>query len=292
MSLAAGAVAGPFGRVALLDIDRPVHAHAHPHAHVLFKVAGADSWFRVRDRLCPLTDDTAILVDSWEVHDYPHGAADPKSLILALYIEPEWLRAVDGGFRACTARGFFPRPCVAVPKGLGKLFRDAAESASDESTSLEDHETLLAQLMCEVVSGFSDWRHLRSIPGADRLIARDFRIRRAIELMRRPNGGHRTMDQFARDAALSRAHFFELFKSNTGMSPLVFKNSLKMETSHRALLGGDASLGQIASGLGFSAPAHFTRFFRDHLGVAPSEFRRALRMRRDTWTNGQAMADF
>lgn len=122
MSLAAGAVSGRFGRVALLNIDRPVHAHAHPHAHVLLKVAGADSWFRVRDRLCPLTDEAAILVDSWEVHDYPHGATDPESLILALYIDPEWLRSVDDGFHACSAQGFFPQPYVAVPKGLGKLF--------------------------------------------------------------------------------------------------------------------------------------------------------------------------
>lgn len=292
MSLAAGAVAGPFGRVALLDIDRPVQAHAHPHAHVLFKVAGADSWFRVRDRLCPLTDETAILVDSWEVHDYPHGAADPKSLILALYIKPEWLRAVDGGFHACSAQGFFPQPCVAVTKGLGKLFHDTADSASDDATSPQDHETLLAQLMCEVVNLFSDWRRLRPLPGSERLIARDFRIRRAIELMRRSDGERCSMDQFARDAALSRAHFFELFKSNTGMSPLVFKNSLKMETSHHALLSGAASLGQIASGLGFSAPGHFTRFFRDHLGVAPFEFRRALRRGRDIRSNGQGMADF
>ena len=52
MSNALRVVHGVFGRVALLDMDRPLVRHAHPHCHVLLKVEGADTQFAVRRRGC------------------------------------------------------------------------------------------------------------------------------------------------------------------------------------------------------------------------------------------------
>ena len=60
MSNALRIARGRFGRVALLDMDRPLVRHAHPHCHVLLKVEGADTQFSVRDRLVPLTDESAV----------------------------------------------------------------------------------------------------------------------------------------------------------------------------------------------------------------------------------------
>ncbi len=91
MSNALRIARGRFGRVALLDMDRPLVRHAHPHCHVLLKVEGADTQFSVRDRLVPLTDESAVLVNAWEPHAYAHDQARPKTVILALYIEPQWL---------------------------------------------------------------------------------------------------------------------------------------------------------------------------------------------------------
>lgn len=276
MSRATGIAAGSYGRVAVLDIDRPVRRHAHPHAHLLFKVGGADSRFRVENRLYPLSSRTVILVNSWEAHDYPHGPADPGSRVLALYIEPAWLNTLDPGFRASTRRGFFPRACVEVPARLAALLHDVAEAAADGGA----HENLLARLMGEIISSFSAWRELRPADAADGEVGEvgDFRIRRAIAFMREHAGERYGMDAVAQAAALSRAHFFELFRAGTGVSPLVFENALRMEASYRALLRGNESLGRIARQLHFPAPGHFTRFFRDHLGITPSEFRRALRV--------------
>lgn len=276
MSKASGAVAGLFGRIALLDIDRPVHRHAHPHAHLLFKVGGTDSWFRVGNRLYPLTDRTTVLVNSWETHDYPHRSSDPNSLVLALYVEPEWLSSVDNVFRSSLGRGLFPQACVEVPKGVRRLLHNTAEAVLDKTALSKDHEDLLAKLMCEVMIRFSSAQRSRPSRMVYSGFARDFRIRRAIEFMKQRVGEQYTMETVADKAALSRAHFFELFRSNTGMSPLVFRNALKMEACYHKLLHSNENLGRISAQLNFTALPHFTRFFRDHLGVTPSEFRRAV----------------
>ena len=100
MSTALRIVHGNFGRVALLDMDCSLVRHAHPHCHVLFKVAGADTQFVVGNRIHALTDSAAVLVDGWQPHSYVHDPARPRTLILALYVEPEWLKAFRPGWAA------------------------------------------------------------------------------------------------------------------------------------------------------------------------------------------------
>ena len=66
--------------------------HAHPHCHVLIKASGADTHFAVGDDLVPLTDNQAVLINTWQPHAYVHDLARPRTIILALYIEPTWLK--------------------------------------------------------------------------------------------------------------------------------------------------------------------------------------------------------
>src|SRR5208282_2602600 len=86
---------GKFGRVALLDMDRSLVTHAHRTCHVLLKFGGADTAFLVRGKVCPLKDDTAVLVNAWEPHAYTHAPSAPQTIILALYIDPLWLGQID-----------------------------------------------------------------------------------------------------------------------------------------------------------------------------------------------------
>ena len=100
MSTALRIAHGAFGRVALLDMDRSLVRHAHHHCHVLLKVEGADTQFLVGDRVYPLTDTTAVLVDAWKPHAYVRDVNRARTLILALYIEPEWLKEFRPGWAA------------------------------------------------------------------------------------------------------------------------------------------------------------------------------------------------
>jgi AraC-like DNA-binding protein len=82
----------------------------------------------------------------------------------------------------------------------------------------------------------------------------------------------------AREAGLSRAHFFRMFEQSTGVTPHVFLNAVKVERAVREVASSDQSLADIGAGLGFASPAHFSRFFRNHVSVAPGAFRAVVRM--------------
>lgn len=275
MSSAAGGMVGSFGRVAVLCVDRPVHRHVHPHAHVLFKVGGADSHFRVGDRLFELNDQNAVFVNAWEPHDFPHARALPPALVLALYIEPEWLDAVDKGLGATRLPRLFSRAAAGLAPPILTLLHDLADAAMSRSGSNTPEERLLAQTMCELICRNSE----RSESGFSSRVGpapTDYRIRRALSAMKRCRGERKPLARFAQEAGLSRAHFFEVFKANTGLSPLLFLNGLRMEDAYSSLFGTDKNLADIARTLGFPAPSHFTRFFRNNFGVSPSDFRRAV----------------
>ncbi len=278
MSNALRILHGPFGRVALLDMDTSLVRHAHPHCHVLLKADGADTQFSVRDGLAPLTEGSAVLINAWEPHAYVHDPARPRSTILALYIEPSWLGAFRRNWTASGAPGFFETSCGAVSPRIARLARDLAAVMLADPGADATQQRLLSDLMVAVIERFADWRGVdRAALGAGGV---DFRIRRAVETLRREPGQIGSMAHLARSSGLSRAHFFRLFEQAVKMTPRMFLNMLRIEAAMTQVIDGEASMAEISDDLGFAAPAHFTRFFRDHASTAPREFRAIARLGR------------
>lgn len=269
---------GPFGRVALLDMDRGLVRHAHPHCHVLLKVEGDDTRFLVGDRIVSLTDAQAVLVNAWETHAYLHDPSRDKAVILALYIEPAWLGGFRSNWAASGAPGFFDEPLGAVTQTIRRFANDLAAEMIVTPASSRIQDDLLSGLMVAVLERFTAWREVgTSLRELARRSSPDHRVRRAISRMREAPGRLDGIDAIARDAGLSRAHFYRLFEQSTGAPPHVFLNGIRVERAVAALVQEHDSLATIAADLGFAAPGHFSRFFRDHSGVSPSAFRALAR---------------
>jgi AraC-like DNA-binding protein len=271
---------GRFGRVALLDMNAPLVGHAHHHCHILIKAGGADSAFRVRGERAPLSDDTAVLVNAWEHHAYEHeGPPDARTLILALYIEPGWLAELQRSLALSGHPRFFPEPCVRLTAATRKMVEEfVLELWWDDEVSPGRLEDLLFNLIIAVVESYSGWRDLASLLKSKPPVAMDPRIRQAIALMRRDVARELDVDGLATATGLSRAHFFTLFQRDTRVTPLVYANVLRFEAAVQRLTQTSESVGDVAHGLGFSAPSHFSRFFRAHLGITPSDYRRKVNL--------------
>ena len=279
MSTAVRIAYGDFGRVALLNMDRSLVRHAHPHCHVLLKVEGADTAFEVGDALVPLTDTRAVLVNAWEPHAYVHVPQRATTVILALYIEPHWLKLLHRSWAASSAPGFFEAPTGEVTPRIRTLAMELAAGMVHDPSGRAAHEELLSELMISTIERFAQWRPratLSPLAQADKHRV-DWRIRRALDVIRREPRGM-TMDHVAKEAGLSRSHFYRLFQRSLDVSPQVYMNVFRMELAVKSIVDSSDSLSAVSGALGFSAPSHFTRFFREHAGVKPSEFRFVTKM--------------
>jgi AraC-like DNA-binding protein len=278
MSRALRIVHGSFGRVALLDMDASLVRHAHPHCHVLLKVEGADTQFLVGDTVVPLNDTSAVMVDGWQPHAYVHDPARPRTLILALYIEPQWLKEFRPAWAASGAPGFFAQPCGEISPRIRQLTRDLAADMVARPDCRGEHEALLSDLMIAVIERFTPWRSFASSMRAMSTSRRsDWRIRRVAEAIRTDVSRNVDVNVLAKEAGLSRAHFFRLFESSIGVPPRVYLNVMRLERAVAAVVNDNANVAAIGTELGFDVPAHFTRFFRNHTGVSPREFRAVSR---------------
>ncbi|KJS41414.1 MAG: transcriptional regulator [Roseovarius sp. BRH_c41] len=270
---------GKFGRVALLDMDRPLVRHAHPHCHVLLKVEGADTSFLVGDEVVPLTDESAVLINAWTPHAYVHRPNAPRTIILALYIEPSWLAEFRSNWVASAGSGFFDRTVDAITPQIRKQAMTLTASMVHAPTAIADHETQLGDLMVSVIERFTEWRSVGpSLRDAAQSQAIDWRVSKAISKLHKVAGEVSDIDSLAQTAGMSRANFFRVFERSTGVTPRVFSNMIRLERAVSAVVSSDLSFGALSDQLGFTAQAHFTRFFRDHTGVPPSSFRSISRL--------------
>lgn len=271
---------GRFGRVALLEMNAPLVPHAHPHCHVLIKAGGADGAFTVRGEQHRLTDSTVVLVNAWEPHAYQHVAPPGQNtLILALYIEPNWLAEIQRSLALAGHPRFFPHTSVEIDSVTKKLADEFfLELWWADEIAAARLENLLFNLMIAVIESYSGWRDVSSLLRMRPRSAIDPRIRRAILYMRENLAPELDMTALASQVGLSRAHFFNLFQRETQTTPLVYANVLRVEAAIRRLTASDEAVTAMSYALGFSAPGHFSRFFRQHAGVTPSEYRRVVNL--------------
>jgi AraC family transcriptional regulator len=275
VTTALGILRGNFGRVALLDMDTSLVPHAHHHCHIILKVSGPDQNFTVEGNALPVREDTAVLVNTWEQHQYSHQKHDNRTVFLAMYIEPAWLAGTDRSFARCSQPTFFQQSGVPISNEIRRLRRNLVEHIClGEHDDPKAAEEMVFELTSEIAHQFADWqaparRH-------DRKVANDFRIRRAIRYMHEKLDGAFDLDGVADVAGLSRPHFNYLFRHCTGVSPGVYGNAIRVEAAVRVLSEQRESIATLAEDLGFNAQSNFTRFFQQHTGVAPRQFRRSL----------------
>ena len=84
----------------------------------------------------------------------------------------------------------------------------------------------------------------------------------------------KTVEEYARMCFLSKYTFIKLFKKATGLPPIAFINSKRLEDSLYLLLETDYKIEEIADSVGYENPLYFSRLFREKYGVSPSRYRK------------------
>ncbi len=82
-----------------------------------------------------------------------------------------------------------------------------------------------------------------------------------------------SLDELARRACMSKAHFCRRFKEETGASPWTYLTLLRLEKAKKLLECSELSPGEIAGLCGFYDASYFSRQFRRYVKVTPLEYR-------------------
>ncbi|UOM34985.1 AraC family transcriptional regulator [Acuticoccus sp. I52.16.1] len=270
MSTAIAVFHGAFGRAALYRLNRPLAPHAHREGHLIFLVRGAAGSVAVDGVRHVVHPGQSIAISPWQPHDFQPGDFGEGALFLTLYIKPRWFEELS---RAMNQAMRFGAPTLKLDAEMrGRVERIAEILASGHQS------TALAEVTGLTRAAF-DRTWMPRFGGIAAGLGpapsvRDFRIRNALALMNERVADVCALDRIARDAGMSRPHFYKLFRQNLGVTPNMYLNTLRLERSIDRLVWSSDAVTSIGLDLGFASQASFTRFFSNNVGIAPTDFRR------------------
>ncbi|MCF6233864.1 MAG: AraC family transcriptional regulator [Rhodobacteraceae bacterium] len=255
--------------MAIYSFCDPMVTHAHREGHLTFYVDGPVSHMTVRNDANLLNPETVVACSPWQPHSFQPGSPTENSMFLVLYIRPIWYSEI--------ARN--PRPGLQF--GCNNLYRTAkiAGYANKLVNLMFLHEDtdLIDGYLYELTQECYDesWKQTDGPIGLSASsVVSDFRVRRAIQLMNDGIGKTLILDGIAADSGLSRPHFYKMFKQQTGLTPNLYLNTLRVEKALTSLSDQTCTVSSISDKLGFSSQASFSRFFTSNVGLAPSHYRR------------------
>ncbi len=271
MSTALAVYHGQFGRASLYKLNRALATHAHREGHLTFHVQGTPSQVTVTDVPRLLGPGDAVAVNPWQAHSFEPGDCERGTLFLVLYIKPIWF--LEAG-RCAQSALRFGRADIEVTAPIHRLVHLIASLLMDDERSTL-FDGYLYELTRECFDQTWQWAPEQNAPNETRYGSRDYRVRNSIRLMQQRISDDLVLDDIARDAGLSRPHFYRLFRQHVGLTPNIYLNTLRMETAIDRLTRSSDAVTSIGLDLGFASQASFTRFFTSNVGIPPSDYRRA-----------------
>jgi AraC-like DNA-binding protein len=190
------------------------------------------------------------------------------------------------GYLACTRS--LCRPLVEalprvlrIPLGHGQtagLVRELLRVGVHESSaSRPGAQSTLAKL-AELMFVEALRHHVETLPpgGHGGLAAlRDVRIGRALALLHDAPERAWTVDELAREVAMSRSVLATRFASLVGESPMLYLTRWRLALAARALRSGNDAISLVAERSGYETEAAFSRAFKREFGLPPSAWRKA-----------------
>ena len=83
-----------------------------------------------------------------------------------------------------------------------------------------------------------------------------------------------TTAELCKTFGYAKPYFCRRFKEHTGVSPMMYIKSLKLEAACDMLKKKNKSIGDISVACGFGDPNYFARCFKAQFGVSPAQYRK------------------
>lgn len=272
MSTALAVCHGAFGRVSVYRLDRPMRMHAHREGHLTFLLGGPPAIVTISNVPHLVDESAGVAINPWQPHSFQPCSEDKPSVYLVAYMCDRWLdRDQEGrGSLRFGANG------IRVGTTLRAICASLAHTLVTNASYRLVHRYLNQLFDASFDESWTKGGRPARPTGPKAPI--DFRVRKSLRLLDDGLAQGIELDTVARDAGLSRPHFFKLFRENTGVTPALYANTMRVERALDRLMGSQASVTDIGYELGFSSQSHFTHFFSAHVGIAPTLYRTVARV--------------
>ena len=104
----------------------------------------------------------------------------------------------------------------------------------------------------------------------------DLRILDGVRLLEQSYLENLEVEEFAAVSHVSVSTFRKLFGAQFGMSPVKYRNRLRIERARELLRDGTLNVAEVAYACGFDSVGYFCRYYRKTVGESPGETRKQI----------------
>lgn len=266
-------VRGDFGRVVVAEMTHDLVTHAHPEMHLQYWLSGGSARCKVGTENASLNDQMIVACNSYQSHDMVLDNLSQPALVLQLYIDLDWVDALEQGWD--TPVHFLSAQLKSTPviNELCDVLTHKIMSVTDQNAqSVSDDLVKLLRLTVEQSS-----INPRNNKGSVRRRMPDYRLRQSLAYMRENISNMTLMNRVAAEVGVSRSRLYELFMHEIQSSPKVIWNSLRLDEAMKRIATTKESMASVAKAVGFSSAGNFSRFFKANIGLSPLAYRKMIR---------------
>ena len=102
------------------------------------------------------------------------------------------------------------------------------------------------------------------------------RIARVVQHMNRSYNSDLSLEAYADMCAMSKHHFLRVFKKAVGVTPLEYRNNIRMQHAADLIAEETMTIEQISSLLGFTSASYFSTAFKRKYGISPKQYQKRI----------------
>jgi AraC-like DNA-binding protein len=168
--------------------------------------------------------------------------------------------------------------CIRVgAEPASALLRELLQAGVRESAARRPGAGSMLAKLAELLFVEAMRRYMEGLPPEGRgwlAGVRDAQVGRALALLHAEPGKAWSVDELARQVALSRSSLAERFAALVGESPMQYLTRWRLALAAQTLRAGGEAIVRIAERSGYESEAAFTRAFKREFGVPPAAWRR------------------
>jgi len=102
-------------------------------------------------------------------------------------------------------------------------------------------------------------------------------IRRGVEAFSNEWNLNEKIEKYAEPSGMSETYFYRCFRKWSGISPVEYRNNLRLSNAESLLRCTDMKIGEISESVGFEDPFYFCKLFSEKYGASPRNYRNNTR---------------
>jgi AraC-like DNA-binding protein len=170
-------------------------------------------------------------------------------------------------------------PALRIPKSEGMapyLVDELLQTGLRESAGSRPGGASLLAKLAELMFVDAMRRYVDALPSRGWVAGlRDPQVGRSLALIHGEPGKAWSVDDLAREVAMSRSAFAERFSELVGEPPMQYLIRWRLALAAQALRSGTEAITRIAERSGYDSDAAFSRAFKREFGMPPAAWRKA-----------------